>query len=944
MDKRVFYGLCAAFVLLSCFLPSSPEPVDLMTKPAHPSCSHVGLYDDQCAFVKKACQGYSRYYLEFYYCSDVWQPLSIFLLCSGLFLLFGAVSVAASDFFCPNLQTISTKLQLSESMAGVTILAFGNGSSDLFSTFSAMNSGSGSLAIGELIGAAFFIVSVVSGSMGIIRPFRSKRITFMRDASFLTGAICMITWIVYHRRIYWYHGLGLIAYYITYVVLVVAGTYYFPDNDTAMAPPPPPPPLEHKSMPLDTDDDDLLDEAAPLLDVDPKQAVPEQPSSSRATSVHHLGHVIRPVSIRSASQQSVISSMRFGSSIYGTHTSASGSIASRYSRMPLAPRVGIRTSLFSAIEFQEQVSSIRRANSTQVILPTTNSSHASFQGWPRAADYSAPTLLPPPALPPSSLSSGQANSASTTANGAQLHHLVVPASNHTTQTPRDDYFSYISAHQSSMAQQPQPQASLSPPEPQKASTTGFPPAPAIVVAPVADEEVEKDTKDALLETPLPPLPAAHGPHGGGGGSSSSHVLSPALSFSADPLKHSSYGVSIGPLSVPLDTYLWWEDVMLTLFPPMHGWATKTTFAKLSSLVALPLVFVFTLTLPVVESDDIRIDDMEVLPPTEELMADLPDDHHLHHQNAHLSTYMATATTTAHPNSAGPSHHSSLGVPDHTLNNNNHHNATRSSPTHTHTTNSPRHASPIMHQPQHDPMVAIDTSFLLDDPLMDEEMLQNEWCQWLVIVQAVCSCSFAFLVMVLNGFLSVNFLPVGVFIGCVLGFVVFLTTNEKQQPSWYWLLSFVGFAIALNWIFLLANLMVGMLQALGAIFSISEAIMGLTIFAVGSSIGDLVANTAIAKMGFPTMAISACYAGPLLNMVLGVGISSAYQTLSTGQPYKLDIAPTILVSSGGLIVVLLSTLIVVNLNGYYMNKELGWWMISVYIVCCLFDVLLEMDLL
>lgn len=46
-----------------------------------------------------------------------------------------------------------------------------------------------------------------------------------------------------------------------------------------------------------------------------------------------------------------------------------------------------------------------------------------------------------------------------------------------------------------------------------------------------------------------------------------------------------------------------------------------------------------------------------------------------------------------------------------------------------------------------------------------------------------------------------------------------------------MLSFAGFVIALNWIFLLANEMVGLLQSLGAIFNISEAIMGLTIFAL-----------------------------------------------------------------------------------------------------------------
>lgn len=119
-----------------------------------------------------------------------------------------------------------------------------------------MNSGSGSLAIGELIGAAFFIVSVVSGCMGIIRPFRSKRITFMRDATFLTGAIMIMTWIVYHQRICWYHGLALICYYVTYVIVVVMGAYRFPGAET---------PVEPKSIILEHDTDELLTETSRLL-------------------------------------------------------------------------------------------------------------------------------------------------------------------------------------------------------------------------------------------------------------------------------------------------------------------------------------------------------------------------------------------------------------------------------------------------------------------------------------------------------------------------------------------------------------------------------------------------------------------------------------------------------------------------------------------------------
>ncbi|GJN87171.1 hypothetical protein Rhopal_000116-T1 [Rhodotorula paludigena] len=84
------------------------------------------------------------------------------LMVVWLTFLFAFVGICASEFFCPNLSHIASRLGLSESVAGVTFLAFSNGSPDVFSTFAALRSGSGSLAIGELIGAASFIVSVVA--------------------------------------------------------------------------------------------------------------------------------------------------------------------------------------------------------------------------------------------------------------------------------------------------------------------------------------------------------------------------------------------------------------------------------------------------------------------------------------------------------------------------------------------------------------------------------------------------------------------------------------------------------------------------------------------------------------------------------------------------------------------------------------------------------------
>lgn len=78
------------------------------------------------------------------------------------------------------------------------------------------------------------------------------------------------------------------------------------------------------------------------------------------------------------------------------------------------------------------------------------------------------------------------------------------------------------------------------------------------------------------------------------------------------------------------------------------------------------------------------------------------------------------------------------------------------------------------------------------------------------------------------------------------------------------LCFVGFISAVVWIYLLANEVVTLLTAIGLIMNISEAILGLTIFAIGNSVGDLVANLTVARMGFPNMAVAACFGSPMLS--------------------------------------------------------------------------------
>lgn len=112
-------------------------------------------------------------------------------------------------------------------MAGVTFLALGNGSPDLFSTFAAMRVGSGSLALGELIGAAFFINAVVAGSMAIVRPFKVSRKSFIRDALFFAGAVGFSVGLLANGKITTWESSLMVAYYGVYVSAVFMATWYW---------------------------------------------------------------------------------------------------------------------------------------------------------------------------------------------------------------------------------------------------------------------------------------------------------------------------------------------------------------------------------------------------------------------------------------------------------------------------------------------------------------------------------------------------------------------------------------------------------------------------------------------------------------------------------------------------------------------------------------------
>ena len=79
-----------------------------------------------------------------------------------LFLIY-LLGSTADQYFSPALTSMSKSMNLSPSVAGVTLLAFGNGAPDVFSSILAAKKLKVSLTVGALFGGAIFVSTTVLG-------------------------------------------------------------------------------------------------------------------------------------------------------------------------------------------------------------------------------------------------------------------------------------------------------------------------------------------------------------------------------------------------------------------------------------------------------------------------------------------------------------------------------------------------------------------------------------------------------------------------------------------------------------------------------------------------------------------------------------------------------------------------------------------------------------
>lgn len=168
-------------------------------------------------------------YLEVIYCllGPEHYAGSLVLTLGWLLVLFVALGVTSGDFLTPSLFVISKSLHMSQNMAGVTLLAFGNGAPDIFSSIAGIRQGSYELVIGGLIGGGIFVTTVVAGSVFLTRPFKMAARPFFRDCIFYFSAASWAFYLFYTGQITLMHAIGFICLYCAYItVVIVSGITY----------------------------------------------------------------------------------------------------------------------------------------------------------------------------------------------------------------------------------------------------------------------------------------------------------------------------------------------------------------------------------------------------------------------------------------------------------------------------------------------------------------------------------------------------------------------------------------------------------------------------------------------------------------------------------------------------------------------------------------------
>uniref|UniRef100_A0A8C7D8J0 Solute carrier family 24 member 4 n=1 Tax=Oncorhynchus kisutch TaxID=8019 RepID=A0A8C7D8J0_ONCKI len=171
-------------------------------------------------------------------------------------------------------------------------------------------------------------------------------------------------------------------------------------------------------------------------------------------------------------------------------------------------------------------------------------------------------------------------------------------------------------------------------------------------------------------------------------------------------------------------------------------------------------------------------------------------------------------------------------------------------------------------------------------------------------------------------------------------LLFFTIPNCAKPRWEKFFM-VSFFLSTVWIAVFSYFMVWMVTIIGYTLGIPDVIMGITFLAAGTSVPDCIASLIVARQGLGDMAVSNTIGSNVFDILVGLGVPWALQTMA------VSYGSEVMINSRGLVysVVLLLGSVALTVGGIHVNHwkldlKLGIYTLVLYAVFLCFSIMIE----
>jgi cation:H+ antiporter len=142
--------------------------------------------------------------------------VTVGLLIAGVILL-----TVGAEFFVRGSSHLATRLGISPLVVGLTVVAFGTSSPELFVSVKSALSGYPGIAVGNVIGSNIANIALILGTSALITPLAAHLQVIRRDTPFMVAISATGFLLLWDKHLSRIEAIGLFALFLSYVVFTV---------------------------------------------------------------------------------------------------------------------------------------------------------------------------------------------------------------------------------------------------------------------------------------------------------------------------------------------------------------------------------------------------------------------------------------------------------------------------------------------------------------------------------------------------------------------------------------------------------------------------------------------------------------------------------------------------------------------------------------------------